>query len=95
MVKNMRYIIVYDITDDNLRTLTAETLKDYGLKRIQKSAFMGTLKKHILNSLLADLRRMVTVDSVLVFPLCDSDFRNMVSVGVKFVEEEKKDVEFF
>lgn len=91
----MRYIIVYDITDDNLRTLTAEMLKDYGLKRIQKSAFMGNLKKHILHSLLADLRRMVTVDSVLVFPLCDADFRNMVSVGVQFVEEEKKDVEFF
>lgn len=92
---SMRYIIVYDITDDNLRTLTAETLKDYGLKRIQKSAFMGNLKKHLLNSLLADLRRMVTVDSVLVFPLCDADFRNMVSVGVEFIEEEKKDVEFF
>lgn len=91
----MRYIIVYDITDDNLRTLTAETLKDYGLKRIQKSAFMGNLKKHMLNSLLVELRRMVTVDSVLVFPLCDADFRNMVSVGVQFVEEEKKNVEFF
>lgn len=91
----MRYIVVYDITDDNLRTMTSETLKDYGMKRIQKSAFMGDMKKHTLNSLLADLRRMVTVDSVLVFPLCDSDFRNMVAVGREFIEEEKKDVEFF
>lgn len=91
----MRYIVVYDITDDNLRTLTSETLKDYGLKRIQKSAFMGNLKKHALNSLLTDLRRMITVDSVIVFPLCDSDFRNMVSIGREFVEEEKQDVQFF
>lgn len=92
----MRYIIVYDITDDNLRTLTSETLKDYGLKRIQKSAFMGNLQKHALNSLLTDLRRLIiTADSVIVFPLCDSDFRNMISIGQPFVEEEGKEVEFF
>jgi len=92
----MRYIIVYDITDDNLRTLTSETLKDYGLKRIQKSAFMGSLQKHALNSLLTDLRRLIiTADSVIVFPLCDSDFRNMISIGQPFIEEEGKEVEFF
>ncbi|MEO9295888.1 MAG: CRISPR-associated endonuclease Cas2 [Nitrososphaera sp.] len=91
----MQYIIVYDITDDNLRSLTAETLKDYGLKRIQKSAFMGALARHSLNSLLTDLRRMVTVDSVIVFPLCDADYRNLIAIGQPFVEAESKDVEFF
>lgn len=91
----MRYIIVYDITDDNLRIMTAETLKDYGLKRIQKSAFMGALHRHNLNSLLTDLRRTITTDSVIIFPLCDTDFRNMMAIGQPFVEQEEKDVEFF
>ena len=31
----MRYVVIYDVSDDNLRTLVSETLKDYGLQRIQ------------------------------------------------------------
>ncbi|MEM2759377.1 MAG: CRISPR-associated endonuclease Cas2 [Nitrososphaerales archaeon] len=91
----MRYIVVYDITDDGLRTLTAELLKDYGLKRIQKSAFIGDLKKHNLNSLLVELRKMIQSDNVKVFPLCNSCFRGIESIGVEFVEEEEKGVEFY
>jgi CRISPR-associated protein Cas2 len=41
----MRYVVIYDITDDNLRALVAETLKDYGLQRIQYSAFIGSLRR--------------------------------------------------
>ena len=46
----MRYVVIYDVSDDNLRTLVAETLKDYGLQRIQYSGFMGDLRRDELNS---------------------------------------------
>jgi len=51
----MRYVVIYDITDDNLCALVAETLKDYGLQRIQYSAFLGNLRRDELNSLIVDL----------------------------------------
>jgi len=53
--KGMRYVVIYDITDDNLCALVAETLKDYGLQRIQYSAFLGNLRRDELNSLIVDL----------------------------------------
>jgi len=31
----MRYLIIHDITDDNLKALVAESLKGYDLQRIQ------------------------------------------------------------
>ena len=38
----MRYtLVIYDITDDNLRNRVSEVCKDFGLMRIQKSAFLG------------------------------------------------------
>jgi CRISPR-associated protein Cas2 len=54
----MRYVVIYDITDDNLRALVAETLKDYGLQRIQYSAFIGDLRRDKLNSLLVDFEKL-------------------------------------
>ena len=87
-------MIIYDISDNNLRLLISETLKDYGLKRIQKSAFMGILQKHSLNLLLTDLRRMITVDSIIVFCICDLDFRNIIPIGKMLVEETENEVEF-
>lgn len=91
----MRYVVVYDISDDNLRTLTSEILKDYGLKRIQKSAFMGNLKKYRLNSMIIDLKKMIESDRILVFPLCESDFGNLVSIGQEFVEPKDGQLEFY
>jgi CRISPR-associated protein Cas2 len=36
-------LIIYDISDDRLRYRIAEILKDQGLTRIQRSAFIGEL----------------------------------------------------
>ncbi len=47
----MFYVILYDITKDRLRGKIAKVLGNYGLQRIQYSAFLGNLKKHQLSSL--------------------------------------------
>jgi CRISPR-associated protein Cas2 len=91
----LRYVVIYDISDDNLRALVAETLKDYGLQRIQYSGFMGDLRRDELNSLLVDLRNLIKdlVENVQLFPMCDSCLRGKKEVGKpkKYEFKEEKD----
>lgn len=79
----MCYVVIYDITDDNLRALVAETLKDYGLQRIQYSAFIGSLSRDELNSLLVDLKNLIEdlMENVQLFPVCDTYFKGRKEVG--------------
>ncbi|MGQ4911851.1 MAG: CRISPR-associated endonuclease Cas2 [Candidatus Thorarchaeota archaeon] len=83
----MQLIVVYDITKDTLRGKISERLKDYGLERIQYSAFQGELPIHSQRSLETDIRRMLNdgdeTDSVLFFPLCASCFNNRRQVGAE------------
>jgi CRISPR-associated protein Cas2 len=79
----MRYVIIYDITDDDLRALVAEILKDYGLQRIQYSAFIGDLRRDELNSLLVDLKNLIKdlKENIQLYPLCDTCFKGRKEVG--------------
>ena len=92
----MRYVVIYDVSDDNLRTLVAETLKDYGLQRIQYSGFMGDLRRDELNSLLVDLKNLIKdlVENVQLFPMCDSCLKGKKIVGkpkkYEFKEEQRQ-----
>ncbi len=79
----MRYLVIYDITDDNLRNRVSELLKDYGLQRIQYSAFIGQLRRDKLKSLIVDLKKLIgeAVENVQLYPLCDTCFRGRSEVG--------------
>lgn len=91
----MRYLIVYDITDDGLRYKVAEVLKDYGLTRIQYSAFIGFLRRNKLNSLIYDLKSIIgdSDENVQIYPICDTCFKGRREIGKhkKYVFEERKD----
>ncbi len=39
----MHVLVIYDITPDNIRFKVASICKDFGLVRIQKSAFLGVM----------------------------------------------------
>jgi CRISPR-associated protein Cas2 len=39
----MRILVIYDIPSDRVRTRVADACLDYGLERIQYSAFVGTV----------------------------------------------------
>ena len=56
----MLYLVIYDITSNKLRNKIAEVLKNYGLDRIQYSAFIGRLQRFKLNSLIEELKREIT-----------------------------------
>jgi len=95
----MRYLIIYDITDDNLRNHVSELLKDYGLQRIQYSAFIGNLRRDKLNSLTVDLRRLIgeAVENVQIYPLCDVCFKGRREIGKpkKYEFKEKEKIFYF
>jgi CRISPR-associated endonuclease Cas2 len=89
-------MIVYDISDNNTRYIIAEILKNYGLKRIQESVFLGTLKIYSLNSLLTDISSLIITDSLVVLSICDRDFKNIITIGKKMcaIENVEKEIEF-
>ena len=73
-----RCLVVYDISNDAIRGKVADDCQDYGLSRIQLSAFLGTLSRTHQQELLQKARRRLGVSPgrVAVFPLCDTDFRS-------------------
>ena len=91
----MRYLVIYDISDDRLRFKVSDVLKNYGLKRIQKSAFIGYLTRAKLSSLVVDIRAIVVDDNLKIFPICDIDYRGMISIGREYREEAGERVVFY
>ena len=73
----MRCLVVYDISDDRARTKVADFCQDYGLSRIQYSAFVGNISRAHQDELLQKVRRRLgkLVGRVALFPLCETDFR--------------------
>jgi len=73
----MMCLLVYDIPDNRVRGQVAEICLDYGLERIQYSAFMGELNRNRQGEILLKIRRKVgTCDAnVLLVPVCEKDLR--------------------
>jgi CRISPR-associated protein Cas2 len=90
-----KILVIYDISDDRLRLKVAEVLKNYGLKRIQKSAFIGYLTRSRLSSLVVDVRAIVVDDNLKIFPLCGIDYRGMISIGKEYIEEQREKAVFY
>ena len=52
-------LLVYDVTEDRIRTRIAAMCLDYGLDRIQYSAFYGRLSRTHQEELMRRVRRLV------------------------------------
>jgi CRISPR-associated protein Cas2 len=78
----VRCLLVYDIPSDRLRVRVADDCLDYGLSRIQLSAFLGDLSRGRQDELLKKIRRRLERASgrVALFPLCETDFRCRIEV---------------
>jgi CRISPR-associated protein Cas2 len=55
----MPCLLVYDIPDDRVRTKIADLCLDYGMDRIQYSAFAGQLSKVHQRELMARIKRQI------------------------------------
>lgn len=73
----MQCLVVYDIPDDRVRTKVADICLDYGLERIQYSAFLGNLQRTHQEELLLKVKKRLGKQpgNVQIFPLCEKDWR--------------------
>ena len=78
--------VVYDIVETKIRNKIAKECKNYGLYRVQKSIFLGTLNKNEIDELSILCKDTIDdeVDSVYIFPMCDEDFKKVKLLGQAF-----------
>lgn len=75
-----RTFVLYDIVDDKTRTRISEACLDYGLVRIQYSAFAGNLNRNLRKELFLRLRTTLgrEVGKLLVQPVCETDMSQVL-----------------
>jgi CRISPR-associated protein Cas2 len=85
----MQTLVIYDVQDDRVRHRVSEACKDYGLERIQFSAFLGDLNHNRRQELMQRLRRTLGKNpgNVQSIPLCEKDLRMRVIIDVPVPRE--------
>lgn len=85
----MRCLVIYDIPDDRVRTKVADLCLDYGLDRLQYSAFTGMLTRSQQEELLLQIRKKMgkRPGNVQVIPVCAADWAARLS---HVVEAQRK-----
>jgi CRISPR-associated protein Cas2 len=80
--KVMMCLLVYDIVHDGTRTKISEACLDYGLERIQFSAFLGDLSRNHQVELFRKMRKHLgkRAGKVQLFPLCERDLQQRLEV---------------
>lgn len=78
--------IIYDIRSDKIRRRLIKMIKIAGLYRVQKSVFLGTIERNRLDELRLQFEEFINpkTDSVYLFPLCESDFKKVITLGQAF-----------
>ena len=80
--------VIYDISDNRIRSLVAKLCKNYGLFRVQKSAFLGDLNRNESDFLALECEAAIEEsDSVYVFPMCEDCFDKIKLIGAGFDRE--------
>ena len=88
----MRCLLIYDIPDDGVRTKVADFCLDFGLDRVQYSAFLGQLSVNHQEELMLKIGKKLgkSPGRIHLFPLCKEDWskRQVVEQGME--EEGEK-----
>ena len=80
--------VIYDISDNRIRSLVAKLCKNYGLFRVQKSAFLGDLNRNESDSLALECEAAIEEsDSVYVFSMCEDCFDKIKLIRAGFDRE--------
>jgi len=75
----MQTLVIYDVADVTLRNRVIDVLEDYGLERIQYSAFLGDLSYNRREEMCQRLEDTVADGAARlhVVTLCDRDYRSV------------------
>jgi CRISPR-associated protein Cas2 len=78
----MRLLLVYDIPHDGTRTKIADICLDYGLDRIQYSAFLGDLKRVHQEEMMSKMRHRLgkRPGKIQMFPVCEKDWQARIEI---------------
>src|SRR5262249_29943392 len=78
----MLTLVIYDIENDRARHRVSEACKDYGLHRVQKSAFRGELNTNRREMLYQRLTETLgrRAGSIHIYVVCDRDAREVVEI---------------
>jgi len=85
----VKLLVVYDVSDDGKRNKLANSLKKFGLRRIQRSAFEGDVDGQRLKDLVRAIRLIVDLktDIVHVIPLGIREWESRIVIGREELEE--------
>lgn len=85
----LRTLVIYDIEDDKIRLKISEACLDYGLVRIQYSAFLGTLNRNKREELFLRLCSLLEENpgKILLQPVCDKDVKDVLVKENEAVDE--------
>lgn len=78
--------VMYDICSNTIRNTVIKICKNYGLYRVQKSVFLGTLNRNEIDTVALECGALVDpdADSIYIFPMCDDDFKKVKLIGNAF-----------
>lgn len=81
----MHLLVLYDISDDRIRAKIACTCEDYGLDRIQFSAFYGRLNRNLQGELMLKLSNLLgdKCGSIQLVPISEDDWKRRIEVTIK------------
>lgn len=81
----MQCLLIYDIPDDNTRQKVADACLDYGLLRVQYSAFSGNLSRTHQRELFSEVRKRLgrKPGNIQLFPLDERSWagRRVIAQG--------------
>ena len=82
MSEELTTLVIYDIEPDRERNRIAETCKDYGLQRIQFSAFMGRLNRNMRQELFWKLSDTLGEENgrIMLLAICEKDLQNKLEL---------------
>jgi CRISPR-associated protein Cas2 len=78
----MKCLVVYDIPDDRVRSKVADFCMDYGLDRVQYSAFLGDLARTHQEEMILKMGQKLgdREGKIQLFVICEKDWRQRLEI---------------
>ena len=78
----MQTLVIYDISHDGARQKVADACLDYGLDRVQFSAFLGELSRNHQEALMLKVRKRMGRHGgrIWLIPICAQDWARRLEI---------------